>query len=244
MSLLQVDNVSKKFNNGRGVQNISFEVSKSEIFGFIGPNGAGKTTVLKIIIGLMRPDQGSIRISGHNIAEQFEQAMQRVGCMIETADAYEYMSAYDNLKLSARFYPNLPKTRIDEALERVGLTRYKKERVSGFSLGMKQRLALASSLLSNPELVILDEPANGLDIEGMVDLRNTIVRLSKEQGISFLISSHLIHDLSVIVNRVGIMNHGNLIRIGALDELVQGEMSLEKYVITQIQASNKEVLNG
>src|SRR5690606_17846567 len=155
----------------RGVRDISFEVAKGDIFGFIGPNGAGKTTILKIIMGLIHQDQGSVRILGHNVTEQFEQAIERVGCMIETADAYEYMSAFDNLKLAARFYPELPKSRIDEVLEQVGLTPYKKEKVSGFSFGMKQRLALGSALLSKPELVILDEPTNGLDFEGILDFR-------------------------------------------------------------------------
>lgn len=234
-SLLEVQEVTKLFKNGRGVQNVSFEVGKGDIFGFIGPNGACKTTLLKIITGLIRPDHGTIRLFGYNTADRFEQAMERVGCIIETADAYEHMSSYDNLKLSARFYPDLPKNRIDQVLEQVSLAPYKKERVSGYSLGMKQRLALASALLSNPQLVILDEPTNGLDIEGMVDVRNTIRQLAHEQGITFLISSHMIHDLSMIVNRIGIMNHGSLICAGDVDDLLKGELTLEQYVISQIQ---------
>jgi ABC-type multidrug transport system ATPase subunit len=233
--VLEVKDVTKLYKNGRGVRNVSFDVAKGDIFGFIGPNGAGKTTLLKIITGLLRPDHGTISLFGHNVADRFEQAMERVGCSIETADAYDYMSLYDNLKLSVRFYPDLPDNRIDQIIEQVGLASYKKERVSGFSFGMKQRLALASALLSNPQLVILDEPTNGLDIEGMVEVRNTIRQLAHEQGITFLISSHMIHDLSMIVNRIGIMKHGILIRTGVVDELLKGEMTLEQYVITQIQ---------
>jgi ABC-type multidrug transport system ATPase subunit len=142
--LLEVNDVTKLYKNGRGVRNVSFDVSRGDIFGFIGPNGAGKTTMLKIIMGLIRPDQGNVRIFGNNVTDHFEQAMERVGCIIETADAYEYMSAYDNLKLSARFYPDLPKTRIDQILEQVGLAPYKNERVGGYSLGMKQNRPMVS----------------------------------------------------------------------------------------------------
>lgn len=234
-NLLEVEEVTKLYKNGRGVRGVSFSVAKGDIFGFIGPNGAGKTTLLKIVMGLIRPDQGTVRIFGHSVAERFEQAIQHVGCIIETADAYDYMSAYDNLKLSARFYPDLPKARIDQVLEQVGLAPYKKERVGGYSLGMKQRLALASAMLSNPKLVVLDEPTNGLDIEGMVDFRNTVRQLALEQGMTFLISSHMIHDLSMIVNRIGIMQSGNLIHIVDVNRLLKEEMTLEQYVVAQIQ---------
>lgn len=234
-SLLEVEAVTKLYTNGRGIRDISFDLAKGDVFGLIGPNGSGKTTLLKTITGLIRQDQGNIRIFGHNVAERFEQAMEYVGCIIETADAYEYMSAYDNLKLSARFYRDLPKTRIDEVLDRVDLAPYKNERVSGYSLGMKQRLALASALLSNPQLVILDEPTNGLDIEGIADVRNMVRQLAREQGITFLISSHLIHDLSMIVNRIAIMNKGKLIRMGEVKDLINENTTLEQYVLSQIQ---------
>ncbi|WP_231571413.1 ABC transporter ATP-binding protein [Gordoniibacillus kamchatkensis] len=236
---MEVKQVAKLYNNGRGVRNVSFDVAQGDIFGLIGPNGAGKTTLLKMLTGLMRPDRGTIHIFGHSVTERFEQAMERVGCIVETADAYDYMSAYDNLKLSARFYPDLPRSRIGQALEQVGLAQYANERVGGYSLGMKQRLALASALLSNPRMVVLDEPTNGLDIEGMVDIRNTIRRLAQEHEITFLISSHMIHDLSLIANRVGIMNKGSLIRLGEANEWLRDGMTLEQYVVTHLQASKE-----
>lgn len=236
--LLEVKEVTKLYKNGRGVRQVSFGVAKGDIFGLIGPNGAGKTTLLKIITGLIRPHQGSIRICGHSVTDHFEQAMQRVGCMIETADAYEYMSAYDNLRLAARFYPDLAKSRIDQVLDQVGLTPYKKERVGGYSLGMKQRLALASALLSNPQLVFLDEPTNGLDIEGIADFRNTVRQLADEEGITFLISSHMIHDLGMMANRIGIMNNGSLI-LGEAGDWIKEEMTLEQYVVTRIRAERE-----
>jgi ABC-type multidrug transport system ATPase subunit len=235
LSLLTVSDVTKLYKNGRGIRQVSFAVAKGDVFGFIGPNGAGKTTMLKLIMGLIRPDAGDIHIFGQSVLERFEQAVDRVGCIVETADAYAYMSAYDNLKLAARFYPDLPKSRIAEVLDQVGLAPYQHERVSGYSLGMKQRLAIASALLSHPQLVILDEPTNGLDIEGMADVRNTIQQLA-QQGITFLISSHMIHDLSMIVNRIGIMNHGKLIRVGEVNALVKEAMTLEQYVLAELQA--------
>lgn len=235
--ILQVNEVTKLYKNGRGIQNVSFDISKGDILGLIGPNGAGKTTLLKVITGLIRPSRGSIRIFNHSLEERFEQAMEHVGCIIESADAYDNRSAYHNLKLAARFYPNLPKTRIDQVLELVGLDSYKNERVSGYSLGMKQRLALASALLSNPQLVILDEPTNGLDLEGMIDLRSIIQQLARVQGIAFLISSHMIHDLSLIVTRIGIMLEGSLIHQGNVKELLSDDSTLEQYVVKQIQLS-------
>lgn len=233
--LLQADAVSKRYGNGRGVREASLDLSAGEIYGLIGPNGAGKTTLLKMIVGLLHPDTGSIRLFGHSLDQAFERAMARVGCLIETADAYEYMSAYDNLKLASRFYPDLPKTRIDEALEQVGLAAYRREKVRGYSLGMKQRLGLASALLADPRLVVLDEPANGLDVEGMADVRRTIVQLARERGIAFLVSSHLIHDLGMIADRIGIMKEGRLIRQGAVRELVQDDQTLEQYVLAQLR---------
>jgi ABC-type multidrug transport system ATPase subunit len=233
-SILEVQRVTSLYKNGRGIRDVSFNIARGDIFGFFGPNGAGKTTLLKIITGLIRPTAGNIFINGHSTTDQFERAMEHVGCVIESADAYDYMSAYENLKLASRFYPDLPKTRIDQALEQVGLSPFKTEKVGGYSLGMKQRLALASALLSNPHLVILDEPTNGLDIEGMIDIRNTISQLAREQDITFLISSHMINDMELFVNRIGILHQGVLIRQGDIDELLSEGMTLEQFYISEI----------
>jgi ABC-2 type transport system ATP-binding protein len=238
-NILVVENVTKRFANGRGVRNISFEMSRGDIFGLIGPNGAGKTTLLKIITGLIRPDQGDVRLFGHRLADRFEQAMERVGCLIETADVCDELSARDHLRLAARFYPRLPKSRIDEVLELVDLAAFKNEQAGIFSLGMKQRLALASALLSNPQLVLLDEPANGLDVEGMVEIRGLIRQLAAEQGTAFLISSHLMHDLGMIANRIGILYSGRLIENGTVDELLQEKTTLEQFVVSQIQQAKE-----
>lgn len=238
--ILEVRNLTKIYKNKRGIKNISFDICKGDIFGFLGPNGAGKTTVMKIITGLCKPDQGEVKIFGFNVFDQFEEAMQKVGGIIETASAYEYMSAYKNLELASRYYRDVTKARIEEMLELVGLSKYKNEKVGNYSLGMKQRLGLASAILSKPELVILDEPTNGLDVEGMVDIRNTITRLAQEQETTFFISSHLIHEVELICNRIGIINHGELLKEGLVAELLNGQdISLEDFFIKQLREGNK-----
>lgn len=234
--VLEVSNISKLYKNGRGVRNISFDIFRGDVFGFVGPNGAGKTTVMKIITGLSRADYGDVRIFGYNIKDHFEKAMGKVGCLIETADAYEYMSAHKNLELAARFYPGLKRARIEEVLEEVGLSRFKNEKVGSFSLGMRQRLGLAQAILSEPELVILDEPVNGLDIEGMVDIRNTIISLAREKQTTFFISSHLIHEIELVCSKIGIIINGELINEGEVSQLLNGRYdSLEEYYIGQLR---------
>lgn len=237
--ILELQGITKLYNNGRGVRNISFDVFRGDIFGFFGPNGAGKTTLLKIMTGLIRPGEGKVSMFGYSVTDHFEKAMRSVGCVVETADAYEYMSAHGNLKLASRFYPDLPKTRIDQVLEQVGLAKYKQEKVKGYSLGMKQRLALAAALLSEPQLIILDEPTNDLDTEGMIAVRNTIEQLAREQGITFLISSHMINDMETIVNRIGILRQGILIRQGDVHDLLPQGMTLEQFYVSQIQSAKE-----
>jgi ABC-2 type transport system ATP-binding protein len=234
--ILEAKDITKKYKNNRGVENISFDIYKGDVFGFLGPNGAGKTTLMKIITGLVKADKGDVKVFGYSLFNEFEKAMQKVGAIVEDAVAFEYMSAYNNLKLAARFYPEVNKKRIEEVLELVGLTEFKEEKVSDFSLGMKQRLALASALLSNPEFVILDEPTNGLDIEGIVEIRNTIKNLAKDRGISFFISSHQIHEIELTCNRVGIIYNGKLIREGQVSEILKNNSeSLEDFFIRQLK---------
>jgi len=240
--VLEVRDLTKIYpKKNRGVKGISFDIFKGDIYGLLGPNGAGKTTIIKTITGLCRADRGQVKIMGFDVSRQFEQAMAKVGCIIETADAYEYLSGYKNLELAIRFYPNLDQKRIDEVLEIVGLKPYKNEPVQHYSLGMKQRLALASALLSHPELVMLDEPMNGLDIEGMVDIRKMIVELAREQQATFLISSHLAYEMELTCNRVGIINNGRLIREGIVSELLIEYSSLEEFFIQQVKDGREAV---
>jgi len=236
-AILNVQGITKMYRNGRGIRDVSFAVHRGDVFGLFGPNGAGKTTLLKIIAGLVAAERGDVQLFGHGITTHFEKAMKRVSCLIETADAYAYMSAYNNLKLVARFYPDLPRTRISETLEWVGLGPYSHEKVSEFSIGMKQRLGLAAAFLPDPDLVILDEPTNGLDIEGMVEIRKLILKLASERGTTFLISSHMIDEMERICNRIGILKDGSMICQGKVHELLNGQMTLEQLYMSAINST-------
>lgn len=244
-AVLDIQGLSKRYRNNRGVSEIALQVNRGDVYGFFGPNGAGKSTVMKIAAGLVRADRGSVRLFGADVAEDYERAMRRVGVLIEKAEAFEYMSAYKNLELAARLYPELPRTRIDEVLELTGLSSSKREKVGHFSLGMKQRLGIASALIGGPELLILDEPTNGLDIEATVDLRELIGRLGSEERITFFLSSHLISEMESICNRIGIIQDGRIIREGSLTSLKQASgQSLESYYISQIRSERGGEKNG
>ncbi|GFP74593.1 ABC transporter ATP-binding protein [Clostridium fungisolvens] len=238
--VLEVSGLTKIYNNGRGVKNISFQVAKGEIFGFLGPNGAGKTTVMKSIVGLNNFQSGEVRIMGFDLKNQFEEALRAVGSIIETADAYEYMSAYNNLKMVGRFYGGIKESDIDNILEVVKLKEHKNEKVSKFSLGMKQRLSLAMALLSEPDLVILDEPTNGLDIEGTVQMRNMIMELAKEKNMTFFISSHLIHEVELMCDKVAIIHNGELINNGvSMKDIKEKYKNLEDFYMNVVNGRDK-----
>ena len=185
-----IENLTKRYKNGRGIHNLNLEVNRGEIFGFLGPNGAGKTTAMKIMTGLMSADSGEVLINGFSTAREYEKAMKYVGCIIENVTPFPYLTAYENMKICGRFYENVDEDRMNECFEQTGILKYKQERVKNFSLGMRQRLGIAISILSNPQILILDEPLNGLDVEGMVEMRKLILKLSEENKTTFFISSH------------------------------------------------------
>jgi len=232
-TVLKVVGVTKKYNNGRGIFDINLDVQRGDIFGFLGPNGAGKTTAMKIMTGLMSADSGDVEIFGHSITKEFEKAMRKVGCIIETAESYTYLSAYENLKLFSRFYDDVDNNRIDEVLELTGILKYKKEKVKNFSLGMKQRLGIAAAILSRPELVILDEPLNGLDVQGMIEIRKLIKLLAETEKTTFFISSHLIHDVELTCDRIGILYNGRLVNVDSKENILKNYASLENYYVSE-----------
>jgi ABC-type multidrug transport system ATPase subunit len=242
--IVKVTDLTKQYRNKRGIRNIGLELRKGDIYGLLGPNGAGKTTLLKIITGLIRPDRGAVALFGHNVDTSFEAAMRKVGCMIESADFYDYVTASQYLRLILNFYPDIGKERVVEVLGYVGLSPYAGERIRHFSTGMKQKLALAAAVMPNPELVLLDEPTNGLDIEGIVLFRELVKRLSKEHGITFLISSHMIHELEQLCNRVGIVYEGELVIEGEVSELLGESPSLEHYYIERLRRAKEERNDG
>lgn len=230
--ILEVDNVTKIYKNNRGASGISFKIDKGQIFGLLGPNGSGKTTIMKCITGLISPREGSINIEGYNIKTEPEKALSSVGSIIETPTFISYMSAYDNLKTMSGFYENPMSP--DEALDIVGLTKYKKDKVARFSLGMKQRMGIALAIIGYPKLLILDEPTNGMDIEGTVEIRNLIIHLAKETGASVLISSHQAAELQQMCTHVGIMKESSLIGVEAMDVVLEENASLEKYYLHKV----------
>ena len=234
-----IENLSKMYKNNRGIQDINLEIEAGEIFGFLGPNGSGKTTTMKIMVGLMKADKGDVKINGYSITNNYEQAMRKVGCIIENVVPFSYLTAYENMKLCGRFHDHVDDIRIDEALEITGLLKYKKEKIKNYSLGMKQRLGIAMSILSNPEILILDEPLNGLDVEGMVEIRKLIFNLSQQHGTTFFISSHLIHDIELTCNKVGILYDGRLLGVDRTQNILKNYSSLENYYLSEVDLNGK-----
>ncbi|HSH52652.1 MAG TPA: ABC transporter ATP-binding protein, partial [Bacteroidales bacterium] len=229
-----IENLSKNYKNNRGIQDINLEIDRGEIFGFLGPDGAGKTTTMKIMVGLMKADKGDVRINGYSISDDYEQVMKNVGCIIENVTPFPYLTAYENMKLYGRFYDDVDELKINKSLDITGLIKYKNEKIKNYSLGMKQRLGIAIATLSNPNIMILDEPFNGLDVEGMVEMRELIIYLSKQHKTTFFISSHLIHDIELTCDKVGILYHGKLLGIDSTKNILKNYSSLENYYLSEV----------
>ena len=210
MEILKCNNLKKQIKNKTIVENISFSINKGDIVGFIGPNGAGKTTIIKLILGLMKLSEGTVLINGFDIEKDFIKAIEKVGSIVETPDLYMYLSGYDNLKITANNYKNISKNRMNEVIKIVGLENRIKDKVSTYSLGMRQRLGIAEAIINQPELLILDEPTNGLDIEGIIEIRNLIKNLS-QQGMAILVSSHNLTEIDNLCNRIIAIKNGKII---------------------------------
>ncbi|MCI1946446.1 MAG: ABC transporter ATP-binding protein [Clostridium luticellarii] len=236
---IEIKNLCKTYKNGRGIDNIDLDIQKGDIFGFLGPNGAGKTTAMKIMTGLMKPDRGDVKILGHSILTEFEKAIYNVGCIIETAEAYPYLTAFENLKQFSRYYKDVDVGRIEEILDMVGLLKHKDEKPVRFSLGMKQRLGIAAALLSRPKVIILDEPLNGMDVEGMINVRNIIKSLAEKEETTFFISSHLIHDIELTCKHVGILYNGRIINVDSTENILNNYASLENYFVSEVERNGR-----
>lgn len=224
-SVLKVSKLTKRIKKTLIIKDVSFDIKQGEIVGFLGPNGSGKTTTLRMIVGLSKPTSGEIKICGYSIKKDFVKAMSNVGCIIEGPDLYDYMSGYRNLELLGSMSKGVTKKDIDEAVELVGMGNRIHDKVAVYSMGMKQRVGLAQALIHKPKLLILDEPTNGLDPQGIHEFREIVKKLAKEKGISVLISSHLISEVQLMCDRVSIIDDGSLIRNAAIDEvLATGEV--------------------
>lgn len=218
--VLTVSKLSKKIKKHSIIHEVSFDINEGEILGFLGPNGSGKTTTLRMIVGLIRPSSGTVHICGHSLKNSYIQAMQNVGCIIEGPDLYGYMSGYKNLELLASMSKNATKNDIDEAVALVGMENRIHDKVDVYSMGMKQRIGLAQALIHKPRLLILDEPTNGLDPQGIHEFREIVKKLAQEKGISVLISSHLISEVQLMCDRVTIINKGRIIKQASIEEML------------------------
>lgn len=210
--ILRVENITKKRKGRINVDNLSFSVNEGDIFGFLGPNGAGKSTTLKMVLKLIKKDSGKVFINGYDIDKNFKEAIKNVSAIIETPAIYFDLTAYENLNIVKNFSSeNKSKKEIDEVLEIVGLKGRGNEKTKNYSLGMKQRLAIAMALLKDPKIIILDEPTNGLDPKGVVEIRELIKELANKHNKTIVISSHILHEIEMMCNRVVIINKGKQI---------------------------------
>ena len=228
-TVLECKNLNKKIGKKEILNNVSLEVKEGDILGFIGPNGAGKTTTIKLILGLQKINSGEVKINGYDIEKQFEKAIERVGTIVENPDLYLYMSGLENLKIIARLYKNVDEKRIEEVIKLVGLENRIKDKVSKYSLGMRQRLGIAQAILHKPNLLILDEPTNGLDPEGIKQLRDLLTKLAKEENMGILISSHNLAELESFCNKISIIQNGKIIETSSLEDAkrVKGKIIYE-----------------
>ncbi|KAF0824172.1 ABC transporter ATP-binding protein [Cytobacillus firmus] len=222
--VLEVRSVSKKIKTRKLLHEITFDIEQGDICGFLGPNGAGKTTLIRVMMGLVKPSAGDVLVLGNSVSKNRKQALSRVGAIVETPIFFGHMSGRGNLRNLIKLHPHIPRSennrKVEELLELVGLKGRGNDRVSSYSLGMKQRLGIAQALLGDPEVIILDEPANGLDPMGMKFLRELIMRLRNEKGLTFLISSHLLDELQHICNKIVMIHEGELKWTGRLDDLI------------------------
>ena len=221
--ILECQNLRKRFGKKEILKDVSLEAKEGDILGFIGPNGAGKTTTIKLILGVQKITSGTVKINGYDIEKEFTKAIKRVGTIVENPDLYMYMSGYENLKMIANLYEGITKERIDEVIKLVGLENRIKDKVSKYSLGMRQRLGIAQAILHKPNLLVLDEPTNGLDPEGIKQIKDLIVKLAKEEKMAVLISSHNLLELESFCTKITILKNGEVIENTSIDEVKQDE---------------------
>lgn len=215
--LLECQNLCKSFGKKQILKNVSFEIDEGDILAFIGPNGSGKTTTIKLILGLQSIDEGKVIINGYDIKKDFVKAISNVGAIVENPDTYMYLTGWQNLKLIANMYKGITNEKIMEIVKLVDLEKRINDKVSKYSLGMRQRLGIARALINNPNILILDEPTNGLDPEGIKDLRILLKKLAKE-GLGILISSHNLAELESFCNKVLIIDEGTIIETSEVKE--------------------------
>lgn len=240
---ININGLTKTYRKRRAVDDLRLRVPKGDVYGFLGPNGAGKSTTIRMLTGLVRPDSGSAEVLGYDIGSRHNAAMKSVGVLVESPAFYSYLSARDNLRILTSLSGGCDLKKIDEALDMVGLLNRADDKVKSYSHGMRQRLGIAQALLPDPKLIILDEPTNGLDPQGMKDVRELVRFLADEKGVTVFLSSHLLHEVEQTCSRVGIVNSGKLIAEGEVGELLGGDSDEVEFKLSDVRRG-AEVLSS
>ncbi|MCX7920948.1 MAG: ABC transporter ATP-binding protein [Clostridia bacterium] len=242
--IVQIKNIKKNIGKKAIIKDVTFDVFAGEVFGFLGPNGAGKTTTIRMMLGLMSITEGEIFINGYSIKKDFESAIACVGGIVENPEMYKYLSGYHNLLHYSRMYKGIKKERIEEVIKLVGLEKRIHDKVKTYSLGMRQRLGLAQALLHSPSLLVLDEPTNGLDPAGIRELRELLRKLAQEENIAVFVSSHLLSEMELMCDRIGIIQNGQLLNIQKVDEFLAEEKTTVSATFTVEPVSKAKACIG
>lgn len=238
---LLAQNLTKRIGDRTIVDDVSFELHPGEVFGFLGPNGAGKTTTIRMLVGLIRPTAGSVRICGFDVRHDFERALRCIGCIVENPDLYRFMSGRENLEHFARMV-GVGNDEIERVAAQVNLAHRLEQRVGTYSLGMRQRLGIAQALLGNPRVLILDEPANGLDPAGIREIRELLRHLAEDRKMAVFVSSHLLAEIELICDRVAIIHKGKIVTQGTVRDLIASSRTIEVHAASADRA--RELIEG
>ncbi|GAE93493.1 ABC transporter [Gracilibacillus boraciitolerans JCM 21714] len=233
---MELQNVHKTIGQKEIIKGLNFSIRSGEVFGFLGPNGAGKTTTIRMMVGLMNITKGDIKINGSSIKDDFKEAIQHVGAIVENPEMYPFMSGWKNLKHYARMIPGITDNRIKEVITLVGLEKAIHEKVGRYSLGgMRQRIGIAQALLHSPSILILDEPTNGLDPAGIREIRHYIRNLAKKENVSVIVSSHLLTEIELMCDRIGIIKNGELVTV----EDVRDNQENDQHITVKLEVDDK-----
>ena len=225
--IVEIKNLNKTIKGKHIIKNLNLSFYPGQITGFLGPNGAGKTTTIRMMTGLMHPSEGEVIINGHSLAKDYEEAISHVGVIVENPEMYKFMSGYKNLQHFARMHKGVTKERIDEVVAQVGLENRIHEKVKTYSLGMRQRLGLAQAMLHRPKFLILDEPTNGLDPAGIREFRMYLRKIAEEENVAIVVSSHLLSEIELMVDRIAVIQNGELIDLRELEQQAATQYYIE-----------------
>lgn len=240
--ILSVKNLKKKIKKKWIIKGVSFDIHEGEIFGFLGPNGSGKTTTIRMLVDLIKPTEGTVAVCGKDVHKEHNEALKHVGCIVENPELYPYLTGWENLEHFAGMLQGVSEQRIHEVVHTVGMDQRIHDQVKTYSLGMRQRLGIAQALLGNPKLLILDEPTNGLDPQGIKEMREFIRKLANE-GLSLFISSHLLSEIQMMCDRVAIIRKGEVIAVGPVHELLEQSFSRVVWTVDPLESANEILKN-